>query len=81
MAPGAPAGGERPLEGQHLQAMSLHSAGACREEAATGGAPRLPASSQPCPGPQAATCPEGPPLGTAWYPGTGIYQVTNVLKC
>lgn len=64
MAPQA--GGEQPLEGQHLQAVSLPSAGACGEGATAGGAPRLPASPQPCPGPQAATCPEGPPLGTAW---------------
>lgn len=81
MAPQAQAGGERPLEGQYLQALSLPSAGACGKGATAGGAPRLPALPQPRPGPQAARHPEGSPLGTAWYPSTGLSQVIHFLEC
>ena len=81
MAPQAPAGGGWPLEGRHLQTVSLPSAGASREGASAAGTPKLPASPQPRPGPQAATCPEGSPLGTVWYPSPGRYQVIYFLEC
>lgn len=81
MAPQAQAGCEWALEGQHLQTVSLPSTGTCGEGAAAGGAPRLPASTESCPGPQAAACPEGPPLGTAWHPSDSMCQVIYFPGC
>lgn len=81
MAPQAQASREWALEGQHLQTVSLPSVGARGEGAPAGGAPRLPASTESCPGPQASACPEGPPLGTAWHPSDSIRQVIYFPGC